>query len=134
MDQEKLNSIVEEHGKWLRGEGGARADLRGVDLQGATLRWADLRWADLRWASLHGADLQRANDAPLQVQVGPWLVYIQSGYMRIGCERHKVEDWRSFNDDTIHQMDPRHALDFWRANREWLLAACDAQMATIKEG
>jgi hypothetical protein len=193
MDQEELNNIVEEQGKWLWDEGGWRADLRwadlhganlreanmhkanlhgadlrgadlreadlhradlyGANLHGADLRWAnlhgadlrdadlrgaDLCWADLRWANLYkadlrGADLREANDAPLQMQVGPWTVYIQSGYMRIGCKRHRVEDWRSFDDDTIHRMDPVRALEFWWANREWLLAACDAQMATIKE-
>jgi hypothetical protein len=109
------------------------ADLSGADLLGADLREANLSGANLRWADLREANPRWANDAPLQMQVESWLVYIQSGYMRIGCERHRVEDWRSFDDDTIHRMDPEHALEFWRANRDWLLAACDAQMATIRE-
>ena len=53
ITQEKLNSIIASHGKWLRDEeGGRRADLRGTVLRGANLRDADLRDADLRGASL----------------------------------------------------------------------------------
>ena len=55
---EKLQEIIESHGKWLRNkEGGQRADLQGADLQRADLRDADLRDADLRDADLQGACL-----------------------------------------------------------------------------
>ena len=132
-----LKKILDEHAKWLAGNGGERADLQGADLlwadlQGADLQGADLRKTDLQGADLRWADLRRANDAPLAVQVGPWLVLIHSGYMRIGCERHAVDDWRQFDDAAIQSMDS-HALTFWSLNRDWLLAACEAQMATIKE-
>jgi len=67
-----VNSILEKHGKWIRGEeGGERADLRGADLRGANLRGADLHWAelskanlreaDLRWSRLRGANLRGAD-------------------------------------------------------------------------
>ena len=56
MTKDDLKKVLDDHALWLRGEGGARADLRG-----ANLRWADLRWADLRWAYLEGADLQGAD-------------------------------------------------------------------------
>jgi len=118
------------------------ADLRWADLRGADLRWADLRGADLRrsdlrGADLHDADLRRAdlsgaNDAPLSLQLGPWLVYIKGGYMSIGCERHKVDDWREFSNKRIAAMDAC-ALEFWQQHRNWLLAACEAQMSTIRE-
>ncbi|EAD3054309.1 pentapeptide repeat-containing protein [Listeria monocytogenes] len=86
MKQEELDIILENHGKWLRNEGGDRADLsnadlkntnlrfanlrlaylRGADLsnanfRGANLRFADLRFADLRFADLRFADLSYAN-------------------------------------------------------------------------
>ena len=56
MEQQELDEVIENHGKWLDGEGGERADLRhanlrGVDLWDANLRHADLRRADLRWSS-----------------------------------------------------------------------------------
>ena len=61
ITQEKLNSIIASHGKWLRDEeGGERADLRRADLQGACLQGADLRRADLQGAYLQGAYLQGA--------------------------------------------------------------------------
>ncbi len=67
ITQEKLNEIIESHGKWLRNEeGGEKADLRdanlrGADLRGADLGGADLRGADLRDAYLGDADLRGAD-------------------------------------------------------------------------
>ena len=59
ITQEKLNEIIESHGKWLRDEdGGERADLRDANLGGADLRGADLRGADLRGVYLKDADLR----------------------------------------------------------------------------
>ena len=62
ISAEKLQEIIESHGRWLRNaEGGERADLSGADLSGADLRSADLRSADLRSAYLSGADLSGAD-------------------------------------------------------------------------
>ena len=62
ITQEKLNEIIESHGKWLRNEeGGEKADLGGADLRGADLGGADLRGADLGGADLRGADLGGAD-------------------------------------------------------------------------
>ena len=57
ITQEKLNQILEAHGKWYRSDGaeGERADLRRAYLQGADLRRAYLQGADLRRAYLQGA-------------------------------------------------------------------------------
>jgi hypothetical protein len=67
MNQEQLNTILEQHKKWMNNRGdGKRADLqranlREANLQGANLQWADLREANLQWADLRRADLQRAD-------------------------------------------------------------------------
>ncbi|EAE5605385.1 pentapeptide repeat-containing protein [Listeria monocytogenes] len=76
MNQEELDIILENHGKWLRNEGGDRADLSNADLKNTNLRFANLRLAylrgadlsnanlrgaDLRFADLRGADLSDAN-------------------------------------------------------------------------
>ena len=63
ITQEKLNEILEAHGKWYQSDGaeGERADLRRADLQGADLQGADLRRADLQEANLRRADLRRAD-------------------------------------------------------------------------
>ena len=47
ITQEKLNQILEAHGKWYRSDGaeGERADLRRAYLQGADLRRAYLQGA-----------------------------------------------------------------------------------------
>ena len=60
ISAEKLQEIIESHGRWLRNaEGGERADLRGADLSDADLSGADLRSADLSGAYLSGANLDK---------------------------------------------------------------------------
>ena len=61
-----LQKTLDAHQKWLSGEGGERANLRGAnlvdaDLVDANLIGANLRGADLRHANLSGAVLRRAN-------------------------------------------------------------------------
>ena len=62
ISKEKLQEIVESHGKWLRNEdGGKRAYLSGADLRGAYLSGAYLSGADLSGAYLSGAYLRGAD-------------------------------------------------------------------------
>ncbi|EGF3658709.1 pentapeptide repeat-containing protein [Listeria monocytogenes] len=66
MKKEELDIILENHGKWLRDEGGERADLSNADLKNTNLRFANLRganlsYADLSNANLRGADLSNAD-------------------------------------------------------------------------
>ncbi|EHC6582660.1 pentapeptide repeat-containing protein [Listeria monocytogenes] len=61
MKQEELDIILENHGKWLRNEGGERADLSNADLKNTNLRFANLRLAYLRGANLRLADLRGAD-------------------------------------------------------------------------
>ncbi|HBI6079287.1 TPA: pentapeptide repeat-containing protein [Listeria monocytogenes] len=66
MKKEELDIILENHGKWLRDEGGERADLTGADLRhtnlsNAVLTGADLTHANLSNADLTGADLRHTN-------------------------------------------------------------------------
>jgi len=63
-----LESLLEEHARWIDSEGcdGRRAVLADValarcDLAGRMLQKADLAGADLRWARLHGANLAGAD-------------------------------------------------------------------------
>ena len=57
IEQEELDEIIANHGRWLQGEGGKRAGLSGANLCGVNLYGADLRGADLCEASLRGANL-----------------------------------------------------------------------------
>ena len=61
MTQEEFNAILENHKKWLEGNGGERANLKGANLRGADLYGANLRGADLCDADLRDADLYGAN-------------------------------------------------------------------------
>ncbi|EKZ1078687.1 pentapeptide repeat-containing protein [Listeria monocytogenes] len=61
MKQKELYIILENHGKWLRNEGGEKADLSNADLKNTNLRHVNLRLADLRGANLRLADLRGAN-------------------------------------------------------------------------
>ena len=61
MNPEELKEILEQHRKWLCGDGGKKADLCGADLRGADLRVADLCGANLYGANLYGANLRGAN-------------------------------------------------------------------------
>ena len=61
MKRTELDEIIASHGRWLRDEGGERANLRGANLEGADLRGANLRGANLRGANLRGANLEGAD-------------------------------------------------------------------------
>ena len=57
MDQGKLDHMIAEHGKWLKGEGGERMVLRGADLSYSVLRRSDLSGSDLSGSNLRGSNL-----------------------------------------------------------------------------
>ena len=141
MTKDDLKKVLDDHALWLRGEGGARANLRGADLEGANLRWADLRWAyleganlrgaNLRGASLWGADLRGVNlqgadlqDADLwstvgnggevkSLHCGGYDVAFTHDVLQIGCKRYPIKDWFEFDYETISSMDDG-ALEWWR--------------------
>ena len=118
MTGDEIKAVLDAHARWLRGEGGKRADLRGADLRGANL-WgaylggADLGGANLRGANLRGADLQDADlqDARMgngithaggETMTGAaggyfWTAYrtVESGvWLTYGCESHALSWWR----------------------------------------
>ena len=55
--KDELAAMLESHAKWLRSDGGSRADLSRADLSGAYLSRADLIGANLIGANLTGANL-----------------------------------------------------------------------------
>lgn len=52
-----LALVLDEHRRWITGEGGRRLDLRAANLHGADLRLARLSLADLCDVDLYGANL-----------------------------------------------------------------------------
>ena len=137
-----LADILADHAKWLRGEGGERADLRGANLRGADLRGADLRGADLRGANLRGADLRGAdmrwanlwgatgNMAEVKsMQIERWPVTYTAEVLQIGCECLPIEKWRKADPRWIAAMN-NDAPDWWAKFGPLVLAMIDASPAT----
>ena len=115
------------YGANLRGADLDGADLYDADLRGANLRGADLRGANLYGADLRGADLdgEKLNKTPLQLNNLKWFVLISDKYLRIGCQRFTIEEWRNFDDSAIVKVDFA-ALKFWRKWKVPIMALCDA--------
>ena len=103
------------------------ANLEGANLRGANLYGADLEGADLRGANLEGADLEgeKLTKTPLQLNNLKWPVLISDKYLRIGCQRFTIEEWKNFDDAAIVKMDFA-ALKFWRNWKAPIIALCDA--------
>ena len=102
------------------------ANLCGANLRDANLRDANLCGANLCDANLCGANLRDANlrDANLwsakgnqreviTIQTDVWQIIYTEEVMQIGCRRHSIEEWFSFDDEKISSMESR-ALEFWR--------------------
>ena len=89
---------------------------------GANLYGANLRGANLRGANLDGEKLVKT---PLQLNNLKWFVLISDKYLRIGCQRFTIEEWRNFDDAAIVKMDFA-ALKFWRKWKAPIIALCDA--------
>ena len=105
----------------------------GASHLGPDLHGANLRGANLSCANLFGADLRGAKASPLIVYGLRWDVIINGlGKMRIGCQEHSVEDWKSFDDARITRMDSE-ALEFWNQHKSMLLNMCDSYVHPVQE-
>lgn len=98
-----------------------------ITLQVAVKTRADLDGANLYGADLRGADLdgEKLVKTPLQLNNLKWFVLISDKYLRIGCQRFTIEEWRNFDDAAIVKMDFA-ALKFWRKWKVPIMALCDA--------
>ena len=98
-----------------------------ITLQLAVKTGANLCGANLRGANLYGADLdgEKLVKTPLQLNNLKWFVLISDKYLRIGCQRFTIEEWRNFDDAAIVKMDFA-ALKFWRKWKAPIIALCDA--------
>ena len=92
-----------------------------------TLELALKSSADLYGADLYGADLdgEKLTKTPLQLNNLKWFVLISDSYLKIGCQRHLISDWETFNDGEIEKM-ASGALDFWKKWKNSILAICKA--------
>jgi uncharacterized protein YjbI with pentapeptide repeats len=114
----------------LRGANLSDANLRGANLSDANLRGANLSYANLRYANVDGELLQQT---PLQILNLHWHVLITDSFMRIGCQRHSHERWKSFSNKVISKMDSQ-AMEFWQTWREPLLKMCEIHAKGARNG
>ena len=104
------------------------ADLRSADLRSANLYGAKLYGAKLRGGVIDGETITQQ---PFTIGSLHWFVLITDNYMRIGCQRHTHDEWRTFTDEHINQMDYA-ALDFWTRYKTMLLGICDSMEGGVK--
>jgi hypothetical protein len=125
MDQNKLNEILIEHGKWLNDPTtGKRANLGNADLRDANLRYANLGSIDLRGADLGFADLGYAN-----------LKNADLGFADLGNADLRNADLRDANLEYAHLInaDLRYA-NLRDANLEYAhLENADLENADLKD-
>ena len=94
-----------------------RANLDSVNLYGAKLNGANLTRANLFSANLDFANLNGASgnlNNLKSVFCDTYPVTYTAEVMQIGCQCHKLEDWWSFDDARIIEMEGKTALKWWR--------------------
>jgi len=99
------------------------ADLSSADLSSANLHSADLGYADLRYANLSSANLRSADLIVLMLPI--WTVYITKEHAAIGCQYNTHEEWASYTDEQISEMDSE-ALEWWKRHKLIVMAGIDA--------
>ena len=124
-----INQIIEQHALWLDTDGKegsranlthanlacvnlTRANLTRANLYGAILTRANLTHANLDYAKLDGASGNLNNLKSVFCDTYP--VTYTAEVMQIGCQCHKLEDWWSFDDARIIEMEGKTALNWWR--------------------
>jgi hypothetical protein len=116
------------YGVNLKGANLKGANLYGAYLEGANLEGANLYGANLYGAKLGGADLNGANLEGVNgvneyikcVQIEAYPITYTAEILQIGCERHPIEDWRTFGCHRIVAMDGKAALKFWAKYKNWI--------------
>ena len=98
ISAEKLQEIIESHGRWLRNaEGGERADLSGADLSGA-----DLSSAYLSGAYLSGANLDKTYYQVVRIgsRRGTTTYCVDDDNVLCGC-------WNNYKGGTLEEFKTR---------------------------
>lgn len=145
LTKKELQLVLIEHQKWLTGDEGKYADLKGIDLSDTDLSSAnlsgidlsdfDLSRTDLTYTSLINTNLSNTNldRADLYNCAGNrkeikslfiselYPITYTAEILQIGCERHTFAEWWGFSDDEIRKMDGSKAVEFWHEFKELIL-------------
>jgi len=114
-------------GKWLSG------DFRGGNFCGGDFCGGDFWGGDFRGGNFRGGDFRGGaiKIKPQTLYGLRWRIIIVDDRMEIGCQRHTHAQWKKFSDADIGAMDS-YALEFWKENKSFLLAACSAHAKRAK--
>ena len=125
----------------------SRANLSSANLRGANLRGADLSRADLSDANLSDADLSGANlssanlssanlfgaignkEQIKSIQIEKYNICYTVDILQIGCERHTVNEWKSYTDEDIRKMDGNDGLHWWEKWKDWIFKTIEMSPA-----
>jgi uncharacterized protein YjbI with pentapeptide repeats len=132
------------YGVNLKGANLKGANLYGAYLEGANLEGANLYGANLYGAKLGGADLNGANLEGVNgvneyikcVQIEAYPITYTADILQIGCQRHSIEDWRTFDSRRIAAMDGKYALKFWAKYKNWIfqtIELCPAKPTGVSQ-
>ncbi|EAC4527128.1 hypothetical protein Q834_00260 [Listeria monocytogenes] len=120
MNQDELNIILENHGKWLRNEGGKKADLSNADLSSADLRGAYLRDTNLSNANLSSANWQQVGGLTvIAVQVDTSRQNNQIAYIKeldiwiTGCFQGTLDELKAAVEQT-HKYNEKLRKRYYR--------------------
>ena len=155
MSPEDLTEVLRKHELWLSDDpDGERANLQYANLQYANLQYANLRYANLRSADLQSANLQSANlrsadlrsadlrsanlryaigegERILSMQLPSYPVVMFESDIRIGCKKYTVNEWESFSDQEISEMD-EDALVWWKSWKDVVLKSHEIYIKDLK--
>ena len=81
----------------------------------------DLSNAELSDATYRGSKITHM---PISLTGLRWPVLLIADYLIIGCQEHTIQTWREFSDNDISRMAP-DALEFWKLNKDRILAFCE---------
>jgi len=108
------------------------ARLSYANFRDADLSYADFRDADLSGANFTGADLKGSLGNMRQIKtlsIDTYHVNYTKHSMQIGCENHSIEEWKSFDDKRILEMEGKKALEFWKKYKDFIFTAIELSPA-----
>ena len=119
MEQEELDKIIANHGRWLQGEGGKCANLAGANLEGADLEGAKLPIGVYQIVGPGSCNRYTTYDVINdQIVCGCWNDgkgnHLDSFIKRI----EEVYGPKGENPDSIHYAEYMGAINFFKAMKE----------------
>jgi len=86
-------------------------------VEGATKEGISFYRADMRGAVGNMEDVK-------SMQLEKYMIAFTSDILCIGCQQHTIEEWASFTDEKISQMDDG-ALEWWKKWKDFIFTAIE---------